>query len=234
MIFETLAYLDGTIRHWRYHYMRYLRGCNHFKLDPHPEARLRKALEQAVSSKNGVLRFEQTPESLNITTRSWPDYPNSYYEQGVHVAFADGNLQPFQAPALIKCSERHQYQSAMDALTSSNFQELLLTDTQHNVIEGTKTNIFAVINQTLVTPDLSDVGVAGTMREAILDYVHHHNILCEVRSIARNELLDAQHIYLTNAIIGIWPVAKLAHKAFTPGPLYRQLFDGLNLSHGKA
>lgn len=234
MIFETLAYLNGSIRHWSYHYARYLHGASHFKLNPYPEDTLLKALYQSALNNNCVLRFEHTPESFHITTRPWPDYPDSYYNHGVHVDFAIDKFDSTQNPALIKGLNRAAYQSAVDALAASEFQELLLTDSRNHVIEGTKTNIFAVINNTLITPDLSAMGVAGTMRQAILDYVRHHEILCEVRPITRHELLNAQHIYLSNAIIGIWPVARLAHRNLTPGPLYCQLFDGLNLSHAEA
>lgn len=88
-------------------------------------------------------------------------------------------------------------------------QEGLMCDTQGNVIEGTRSNIFAVIAGQLCTPDLSDAGVSGVMRSALLDWYAGQGIAVVVRKISARELGLATELFICNSVIGIWPVNRL-------------------------
>jgi 4-amino-4-deoxychorismate lyase len=77
------------------------------------------------------------------------------------------------------------------------------------VIEGTMTNIFAVLDNALVTPDLSRCGVNGIMREQIIDIAHNSNIKVVTRNITRDELLESHEIFVSNSLIGVCVVKQL-------------------------
>lgn len=101
-------------------------------------------------------------------------------------------------------------------------QEGLMCDTQGNVVEGTRSNIFTVIAGQLCTPDVSDAGVSGVMRSALLDWYAGQGIEVMVRKISARELRLATELFICNSVIGIWPVKRLHD--FTAGTV-RDLVD---------
>src|SRR4026208_2567996 len=80
--------------------------------------------------------------------------------------------------------------------------EGLMLDNRGNVIEATAANLFAVGDEKLLTPDLSRCGVAGIMREFVLELCASLGISCQVVSLPLTDLPRAQEIFLTNSIIG--------------------------------
>jgi 4-amino-4-deoxychorismate lyase len=85
------------------------------------------------------------------------------------------------------------------------FHEGLMLDREGFVIEGTRSNVFAVFNGGLVTPTLELSGIAGVMRQAILEAVPG------VREININlaQLEQASELFFCNSVAGIWPVSSL-------------------------
>ena len=60
--------------------------------------------------------------------------------------------------------------------TESNIIDGLMLNANQYVIEGCMSNLFAVRNNELLTPDLSVSGVKGIMREVIIDLANKNNI----------------------------------------------------------
>jgi 4-amino-4-deoxychorismate lyase len=79
--------------------------------------------------------------------------------------------------------------------------------------------VFIARGGTLLTPALDRCGVAGVAREEIL--AHHPDI--GVREIGREELMQADEVFLSSSVRGILPVRELDGRAFAPGPFARAL-----------
>ena len=97
-----------------------------------------------------------------------------------------------------------------------------MRDVQGRLVCGTMTNVFAVIDNRLVTPSLERAGVAGVMRAALLDRWRAAGAAPEVRDLEPEELDGASELFLSNALIGVWPVAALGPRSLAPGPYARQ------------
>ena len=102
-------------------------------------------------------------------------------------------------------------------------REGLLADAQGRLVEGTMSNVFFTRGATLVTPDLSRCGVRGAQRERVLELARAEGIACEVRDVPFGELREAGEVFLTNSLIGLWPVAALDERRWAPGPVARRL-----------
>jgi 4-amino-4-deoxychorismate lyase len=92
------------------------------------------------------------------------------------------------------------------AHSDSPLQEGLMFDSRGSLIEGTKSNVFAVLNNQLHTPDLSQAGVCGIMRNALLEWFAGQGIQVAVTTISAEELMLATEVFICNSVIGIWPV----------------------------
>ena len=92
-----------------------------------------------------------------------------------------------------------------------NFFEAVLLDHNHNVTEGTISNIFIIKNNQLKTPILNEFVLSGIIRQAILDLCLENNIPFKEDLITERELYEADELFLTNSGIEILPVRNINH-----------------------
>ena len=71
------------------------------------------------------------------------------------------------------------------------------------------TNLFLISAGELTTPPVDRCGVAGVVRALVLDMARRLGIPAQVREIRRTDLHRADALFLTNSLIGIWPVRRL-------------------------
>lgn len=102
-----------------------------------------------------------------------------------------------------------------------DYAEGLMQDTEGAIIEGTATNLFVVRDGALLTPDLSFCGVAGVMRGVVLERARGLNIANRVEPLAPAAVDAADELFLTNCLIGIWPVRRFQAKEYRIGPITR-------------
>ena len=99
--------------------------------------------------------------------------------------------------------------------------EGLLCDAAGRVIEGTMSNLFCVRQGRAATPRLDRCGVIGAQRERVRELLAAAGTPCEERDIGWAELLEADEVFLTGSLIGVWPVAALEARQWAPGPVAR-------------
>jgi D-alanine transaminase len=94
------------------------------------------------------------------------------------------------------------------------------------VTEGSSSNVFAVLNGSLVTPPLSRDILPGITREVILKIAQDNLISCRERSITIDDLKQAEEIWIASSIREIVPVIELDGRPVggsTPGPVWQQV-----------
>jgi 4-amino-4-deoxychorismate lyase len=92
----------------------------------------------------------------------------------------------------------------------NNITEGIMLDTKNNIIEAVFSNIFIVKSGELLTPDLSEAGVAGVMRRFIIEELAPQlKIKTQIANITMSDLLNAEEIFLCNSLYGIWPIRTL-------------------------
>lgn len=106
---------------------------------------------------------------------------------------------------------------------SAPLVEGLLTDLNDRVICGSKTNIFIEKDGSLLTPDLSAAGIAGTMRAWVLEQAKKLAITVQIAELSRYDVDTADAVFVTNAIAGIWPVKRLGDNSYPVSNITKQL-----------
>jgi 4-amino-4-deoxychorismate lyase len=99
--------------------------------------------------------------------------------------------------------------------------EGLMLDVHGRLVCGTMTNVYLVIQGRLVTPSLVRAGVEGVMRAELLAGWASTGQPCEVRDVAPVELAAASEVFVSNALIGVWPVVAVDGRALAAGPVAR-------------
>lgn len=91
---------------------------------------------------------------------------------------------------------------------SQGYDEAILLNTALNVADGAITNIFIVKENQIYTPPIADGALPGVIRSILLEELNAEFPVIE-KSISADELLSANEVFLTNALMGIQPVSQI-------------------------
>ncbi|MDY6980840.1 MAG: aminodeoxychorismate lyase [Pseudomonadota bacterium] len=243
-LFETLAVRNGQVEFLQSHLQRLAEGAASLGI-PMPEAvrwrdDIRAILvgrQQAVlklmlsrgSGGRGYLAPDDPVVSRIVMLHPWPVYPPEHVEQGVRVRFCETRLAEQPRLAGIKHLNRLEQILARREWADETIHEGLMLDTRNRVIEGTMSNLFWLKGDTLHTPDLSACGVQGIMRQEILDLAPALGLDVQIDHYSRQALDEADGLFLTNSVIGLWPVQQLEERLFDPNERIKQIQDKLDV-----
>lgn len=242
-VFETLAVRNHQAQYWPQHLERLQHGCARLRIACPEASLLQSEVEQlGALQAEGVLkiivsrgvgargyRSEPTATATRVLALyPMPHYPAEYNALGVRVRVCATRLATQPLLAGIKHLNRLEQVLARQEWDDVGIAEGLMLDSDDNVIEGTMSNIFMVQHGTLYTPNLDRCGIEGIMRKRVLERARMLRISTHLTSLRITALLQADELFLTNSVIGIWPVRELAGTAFSPGPLTQQLSASLS------
>jgi 4-amino-4-deoxychorismate lyase len=241
-LFETMAAADGRIRWLDYHLERLERGCRRLAIEP-PDRNLvgaeigahcprsGRAIVKLIVTRGPGERGYRPPEAPKITRilgfSAWPDYPRSHYTDGIRVRVCALRLGVSPALADLKHLCRLEQVLAHVELRGHDVEQGLLLDTTDRVVGGSSSNVFAVRGGELVTPALTRNGIAGVMRRVVLETAPQIGLTPREEDLGLSDLIDADELFMTNALIGIWPVARLDERSFARGPATARLMRHL-------
>ena len=151
---------------------------------------------------------------------SWhalPEYPPTYFSEGVSVYACKTVLAQNPSLAGIKHLNRLEQVLARNEWGQQDYQEGIVCDLQGNAIEAVFSNLWVVKEGVLMTPRLGMSGVAGVMREWLLQELPKHGVKVKEVTIPSNELLSMDEVFLSNSVFGIWPVKQYNSVSWSPG-----------------
>lgn len=237
-LFETMRVVDGRIRLIDRHLARLRLGCERLSIAPVSGQALRAELDEAAALPGaGVIKLIVTrgaggrgyrAAAASATNRIVIAYPSPVYaphcaEHGVALRYCDTVLSTQAALAGLKHLNRLEQVLARNEWADAPPEEGLMLDCAGRVVCGTMTNLFAVIDAGLRTPDVSRCGVAGTMRATVIEAATAAGMPCAIGDLTPGDLGAASELFVTNALIGAWPVATLAGRRYGPGPAVRRV-----------
>lgn len=230
-VFETVAVIDGQPLLWSRHLARLEAGCRALGFDvlPDSEAFSEIAARACRNVERGVLkcvvtrgaggrgyRAVQVSPTQIVTLWPWPDFPATHANEGIALTLCRTRVSRNPALAGIKHLNRLEQVLARREW-KDGFAEGVMLDESGNVIEGTMSNLFAVIGNKLLTPELSMSGVRGIMRACVLDCAAQLGIEAGEAELSLPMLTRADEVFMTNSIIGIWPVKRFNNQDYGIG-----------------
>ena len=92
----------------------------------------------------------------------------------------------------------------------AGWDDAIMLDVRGQVISSSRGNIFVVTGGKVLTPDLSRCGIAGTRRQLLIDFILPSlGFEAEVCSLTWEQLMTADAVFITNAVIGIAEVVAI-------------------------
>lgn len=239
-IFETIRISKARPVMWEDHMERLYYGCEKLFIDPpSSDVLAREANELIKDTENAVLKIIITrgqggrgyvvPQDAN-TTRillkyPLPNYSLKYYTDGVWVRICKTRLSSRPELAGIKHLNRLEQVLARNEWQEEEIAEGLMLNSIGDIVEGTMSNVFLVVGKRLITPPLEDCGIAGIMRAHVLKLAQDLGISHDISKVDEDQLFAANEVFLTNSVIGIWPVKKIQHKEYKIGPMTQKLME---------
>lgn len=229
-LFETMRLERGQLPFWCFHYQRLRRDCGRLQLALDFDL-LQRYLEELIDlardrgAIKGVIKLIVTrgkagrgyqpsldnKPTVVLSVFPFPSYPHHFIEQGVKVYVCKHRLPDNPALAGIKHLNKLDHVLAALEWRGSSCQEALLLDQHDHLVEASTRNIFVVKNDSLLTPSLQKAGVAGILRRRIMeDYAESHGLIVMESALSLEDLKTADEIFLTNSVLGIWPVKSVA------------------------
>ena len=155
-------------------------------------------------------------------------YAADLYQRGVQVMICPFRVSPSDPLAGHKTTSYLPRLLGLREARQARCQEAVWFTTGNRLAEGSISNIFLVRSGKLVTPPLDTPVLPGTTRSLVLDLAAERGIENEETPLVIDDLLDADEVLLTNAIMQVMPVTRVERhdiKDGKIGPLARQLLD---------
>jgi 4-amino-4-deoxychorismate lyase len=237
-LFETIAIREGSPCLWQAHFERLARGADRLGIPcPSSDLLLSECRRLAHGEQAAVVKIMLTrgsggrgyrPPEAPTPTRilslyPWPDYPSSWREQGVAVTFCRTPMGENPTLAGLKHLNRLEQVLARSELRDPSIPEGLMQDGSGRVIGGTMCNLFLVRDGGLLTPRIDRCGIAGTVRDRLLRMAGAFGIEAAETDIDRADIDAAEALFLTNALIGVWPVRRVESKTISSNRLPAEL-----------
>jgi len=154
------------------------------------------------------------------------DYDKFDIGPGLKVGLRDDSYKGLSMVSDLKNSGALMYVLAAQFARSEGWDECILMNHFGQVCEGLNSNIFLLKNGRLYTPTLESGCVNGVMRSYILGLLPER---AEEREIEVEELMNADEVFMTNAVKGVQWVKELHGKVFGNNEA-RQITDLINNS----
>lgn len=237
-VFTTMPVRSARAVLLRRHLLRLARDCGRLRIDcPDLEILAGEARRICRDCSQGILRIQITrgpgrrgyriPESPRptrvLSVHSSPVDQSGRSENGIVVRICRQRLGWNTALAGVKHMNRLEQILARAEWSDDVHAEGLMLDQDDNVVEGTMSNVFLVRGGRLLTPRLDRCGVEGIMRGLVLELAEQAGIPTEQGSIAVGDLAVADELFVTNSVIGLWPVVQIDQVRLPVGKLSRRL-----------
>lgn len=238
-LFETVLIDRGQALGWDQHLARVRRGCRALRLPEPPIAALEadrddlctrgpaqavlKIILTAGGAGRGYVRPQPPTWRRILSLAPAPDWPLAEYRDGIRARWCRQLWFPDPTLSGIKHLNRLTQVRARAEWDDPQIDEGLLRDPEGNVVGGTMSNLFVVHDGALLTPGLWHCGVAGTMRARVMRIAAVQGLSVRETALSVTDCLQANELFVCNAVRGIRPIRQLGARFFAAGPVTRAL-----------
>ncbi len=245
-LFETMLVQEGQVLLDSYHWERLFEGMRQlaFTIPAHftpvyLQEEIRKTLRkngleklcrlrlQVFTDKEHLFMKEETLPGFLIECFSLEIETTLWNEQGWICGIAQNLYKPADAFSGLKTCAALPYAIAAQQAIAHGWDDALILNPQHRIIESAIANIFWVKDQQFYTTPVSEGCIAGVMRRHLLTECARVGMPVQETPLTQKELHQADEVVLTNAIRRMKWVNEIAGSVYSHSftrELYNRLF----------
>ncbi len=152
-----------------------------------------------------------------VTATRLEGYPAGLYESGVRAAICDFRQSPSDPTAGHKTTGQLPRLLGLREATRAGCMEALWFTPTNELAEGSISNVFVVREGVVKTPPLDTPVLPGIARGVVLSIAKQISIEAREVRLTINDLLDADEVFLTNAIMQVIPVIRVEKRDIGDG-----------------
>ncbi|MEJ6736377.1 MAG: aminotransferase class IV [Flavobacteriales bacterium] len=245
-LFETIRIINGEPCFLEDHFIRLKKGMKVLKMHADTisfnelEDQIIRLIEKNHIKKGGRVRLTvfrssdgfYTPEGdegISYVIEALPLKEDIYElnEKGISIDIYDELKRSRNKLSQIKTTNNIPYVLAGIYKRENNLDDCMVLNDNDRIVEAISSNIFLYKNNNLYTPSLDEGCIDGVMRRQILKIAKELKINVFEGMVNGNMLLQADELFLTNAIKGIeWVVAYRGKRYFNKAT--KEIVEQLN------
>jgi len=249
-LFETILYSDNKLHYWQQHYHRLYKSAEKLKMPcPHEQALLQDISELVSNNITADHYAIKIILSRGFGERGYSFSRDASINRIVLLSELDASYSSILSKTLLTgelfiCEQQVSINESLAGLKHLNrlenvmarnewndktmqFIDGLMLNADHEVIEGTMSNLFAIRDNQVFTPGLDRSGVRGVMRNAIMKKAVENNLPVMECRLAVEDLLTMDELFITNSLIGMKRVTKLGDTIYKKAAVTELLFNAL-------
>lgn len=234
-VFETIKFAHGRLLFWEDHYFRLMASMRILRIRI-PDHWTPEFLQSEISELIAAHHWEKqavrvrltvwrsggglytpelhSPEYL-ITCTQLEAHEYSLPSQTIRVDVYKDVPKPANLLSGLKLIGSQLYVLASIFAAENELYDALLINDAKNIVESSRSNVFALFGRQLITPPLSSGALRGIMRQRILKAANKADLSVEEKDLTPFDLLKADELWLTNVIQGITPITCYRTKTYT-------------------
>lgn len=218
-VFETMRVVDSEIRLESYHFERLFRSLDllQFEIPTYftpaylkEQIRnlcLKNNLKNAarvrmnVFRKNGGL-YDAVDRNPDFVIEAWQLRENylQFNNDGISLGVYKDAQKSCDSFSSIKSNNFLHYAMAAFYTRQHSLNDSLILNTYGRICDSTIANVFCVSHEVIFTPPLAEGCIDGVMRRHLLKVLPQYGYTIQEKSLEIDDLLQADEIFLTNAI----------------------------------
>ncbi len=223
-LFETIKVINGRIQLADLHFERLFKGLEQLKFSLPSELKQEKLEHEILKScreKNcddaakvrlSVAKDEADKINYKIECRELDRH--ILYEQNLKIDFYQDERKDNDIFSHLKSKYFTCYPKAAKYAKQNALDDCILLNYYQNVTDSSISNVFIIRGKKIYTPPLHDGCVDGVMRKHLLKKLTEWNFEWEEASLEVINVINADELFLTNAIRGIRSVKYFREKVY--------------------
>ncbi len=211
-LFETIRCEEGVPLFFEDHYKRLTKSASELKMPfPVEKAEVKEWIIKTLKVNNlekGRIkiilskRIENEDEKFNVLIQSNPlDILSESY------TLISKNVKEIFYPH--KITSRMEYHVGFKSALEAGFNDTLYINEKNEITECSRSNIFLVQEDRIITPSLDSGILPGITRAKIIEVLKSTNMPIEEKKVQTSFLNKVKEVFVTNAIIGVMPVSMI-------------------------
>lgn len=163
--------------------------------------------------------FDPENNKANYLIQSWAlsDVYTRLNENGLVIGIYPEARKSTDIFSRLKSANYLPYLMAARYAKEKGWNEALVLNTENRIADASIANLFFVKNEVIYTPPLEEGPVAGVMRQYLVDHLPEWGYPLVECPVHEKDLLEADSIFLTNAVSGIRWVKEMGGREFGVG-----------------
>lgn len=232
-LFETIKMIDSELVLEDDHFARLIKGMNSLQFDIpkhfYPE-KIKEAIsalakknrhQQAARVRLNVFRgdgglYDAKSHIPNYLIQTWllPEGKGEWNSNGLVMGLYEGAKKSCDLFSSIKHNNYLPYVMAALHAKKEKWNDAVLLNNHGRVCDSTIANIFLVKGEKIYTPSVKEGGVAGVMRNKIIQELKATAWRVTETEISMEDLMSADELFLSNSIYNIRWVKNIGDKMY--------------------